>query len=765
MRRGVPGLAVVVLLSIGGVAAGQPVRSGPTFNLGATTSPPAVAHDSVNNRWLQVAGNGIVEAHLLDATGGLLRTFRVNAGSAPAVNPRLCFSRHLGDGAGGYLVTWHATVNGITELQGRMIGADGTPLTDDFPIGGGTGAEGTRSGHFAGVAYSTTSRVFFVAWAANSTRDVFARRIGLTGALLPSAGFAGPYEFGRIGVSFGEPDVAYNPVRDEFFLVYGKPSPGPAGGALVNAAAGTVFEPTFDATSDVTAATITYNTSSGRYLLVWRAGEQFLRQVLEGDGTPAGPIGPLLGVAFAFAEYDIDFNPVSGEFLLVMRGHFLNADAWAIRSNGEVVGSGFFLTDLASTGGNPAANCHWARTAASSLEKKWLAVCLATTSTTDVAAQFVSSNSVPESPDGGGRLLDYTLGARLDGGTHTFRWSPGSLATAYWVNVGRTQGGYELFSNYVAGQTTLTLRNLPLDGGPVWVRLLSRVNGAYVYTDYRFTAATARAAAVFSPAPGGTLTSTTATFEWDAGETVDGFWVNVGATQGGYNFFSNFVGKSRSVTVFGFPLGGSVWVRLGSRINGQYVWNDFQFVGPRPTPAAITAPTPGVQLTSTTHAFHWDAGLGVTAYWLDVGSVQGGAEYWSKYHAQDRYTVVNTLPANGRPLWLRLSSLINGVWTFRDYVYTAPVAAPALLTSHHAGSTMAATTVTFTWSPGVGATAYWLDIGSVRGGYEYYSNYQGTYRSRTVTGLPGNGGQLWLRLWSLINGVWTFVDYPLTAAQ
>jgi hypothetical protein len=50
-------------------AAAQAARFGPTFTLGGTTSPvilPDVAHDYVHNRWLQVAGNGFIEGHLLD---------------------------------------------------------------------------------------------------------------------------------------------------------------------------------------------------------------------------------------------------------------------------------------------------------------------------------------------------------------------------------------------------------------------------------------------------------------------------------------------------------------------------------------------------------------------------------------------------------------------------------------------------------------------------------------------------------------------------
>ena len=64
-------------------------------------------------------------------------------------------------------------------------------------------------------------------------------------------------------------------------------------------------------------------------------------------------------------------------------------------------------------------------------------------------------------------------------------------------------------------------------------------------------------------------------------------------------------------------------------------------------------------------------------------------------------------------------------------------------------------TVTFTWSADIGATGYWLDIGSVAGGNQYYqSGNLGNVLYTTVTTLPADGSQIYVTLYSLIGGQW-----------
>lgn len=70
-------------------------------------------------------------------------------------------------------------------------------------------------------------------------------------------------------------------------------------------------------------------------------------------------------------------------------------------------------------------------------------------------------------------------------------------------------------------------------------------------------------------------------------------------------------------------------------------------------------------------------------------------------------------------------------------------------------------TETFTWSDnGTYVTHYWVNIGSILGGYDYLqSGNIGLDRSVTVTGLPVDGSTVYLRLWYKgAGGSWSFID-------
>ncbi len=90
-------------------------------------------------------------------------------------------------------------------------------------------------------------------------------------------------------------------------------------------------------------------------------------------------------------------------------------------------------------------------------------------------------------------------------------------------------------------------------------------------------------------------------------------------------------------------------------------------------------------------------------------------------------------------MWARLYYLQNGIWSYVDNTYTAynPNSNKGVITTPVPGSTLAGTSVTFTWTAGAGATAYWIDAGSTPGGNQYFqSGNLGNVLTKTVTGLP-----------------------------
>ncbi len=86
------------------------------------------------------------------------------------------------------------------------------------------------------------------------------------------------------------------------------------------------------------------------------------------------------------------------------------------------------------------------------------------------------------------------------------------------------------------------------------------------------------------------------------------------------------------------------------------------------------------------------------------------------------------------------------------------------MTTPPPNSTFTGSTVTFDWTAGAGASAYWLDIGSSPGGNQYYqSGNLGNVLTVTVNGLPTDGSTVYVTLYSLVGGNWLSNAYTYTA--
>ena len=115
------------------------------------------------------------------------------------------------------------------------------------------------------------------------------------------------------------------------------------------------------------------------------------------------------------------------------------------------------------------------------------------------------------------------------------------------------------------------------------------------------------------------------------------------------------------------------------------------------------------------------------------------------------------LPVDGRPLYVNLFSSINNQWQkSTSYVYTALDNKARMLTPASSG-TFTSSSGTFTWSAGTGASAYSLWVGSTPGAYDLYGQFvSGT--SQVVT-LPTDGQRVYVRLYSMMSGQWSFNGY------
>jgi hypothetical protein len=365
-------------------------------------------------------------------------------------------------------------------------------------------------------------------------------------------------------------------------------------------------------------------------------------------------------------------------------------------------------------------------------------------------------------------LVNPAPSSTLTSSSVTFQWTGGTGVAQYWLYIGTTPGSFNILSRDMGTQLSTVVNNLPAGGQTLYVRLHSHLNG-WQYNDYTLTTmsqSSTQKAQLTNPAPGSTLTSSTATFQWTGGAGVAQYWLYIGTTPGSFNILSRDMGMQLSTVVNNLPTNGqTLYVRLHSHI-GSWQWNDYTLTafGGTSSKAQLTSPAPGSTLTSTTVTFQWTGGSGVAQYWLYIGTTPGAFDILSRDMGTQLSTVVSNLPANGQTLHVRLHSHIGG-WQWNDYTLTASGSAPAKaqLTSPAPGSTLTSTTVTFQWTGGTGVAQYWLYIGTSPGTFNILSRDMGTQLSTVVSNLPANGQTLYVRLHSHIGG-WQWNDYTLTAS-
>jgi hypothetical protein len=365
-------------------------------------------------------------------------------------------------------------------------------------------------------------------------------------------------------------------------------------------------------------------------------------------------------------------------------------------------------------------------------------------------------------------------GNTLTGTSATFRWFPVAGAQ-YWLDIGSTQGGNQYYqSGNIGTVLSKAVNGLPSDGSTVWARLWYLINGNWNFVDNSYTAYNqgSTKGVITTPVPGSTLTGSSVTFTWNAGTGATSYWIDAGSTPGGNQYYqSGALGNVLTTNVTGLPVDGStVYVTLYSLVGGQWLNNQYTYTAYSASGAqgVLTTPTPGTTLPGSTVTFGWAAGSGSTAYWLDIGNTPGGNQYYQSGNLGNvTSATVNGLPTDGSTVYVTLYSLVGGKWLSNAYTYTAfnQGSGLAAMVSPTPGTTLSGNTQTFTWSAGTGATAYWLDIGNVAGGNQYYQSGSINALTTTVTTLPADGSQIYVTLYTQIGGQWysnayTYVSGP-----
>jgi len=357
----------------------------------------------------------------------------------------------------------------------------------------------------------------------------------------------------------------------------------------------------------------------------------------------------------------------------------------------------------------------------------------------------------------------------LPGSSVNFSWSPGIGATGYALWLGTMgRGSNDLYSSGTLKGTSATV-NLPTNGGTLYVRLFTDFNGTWVSVNYLLTAASQ--AVMVTPMANSDLSGFSTTFTWTPSAGASGYKLWVGSTIAGSNdIYSGALTTGSTATANVPPNGETVYARLFTELNGAWAHTDYTYTAPTLTLGALTYPAQSGYLDGPSTTFTWSAGVGATGYKLWVGTTLGSNDlYPSTVELGPSVTsvMVPDLPTNGETVYARFYTDFNGVWKHIDYNFIA--GSMSALTSPAPGSTLAGPSVTFTWTPTTNASGYdlWLGSTGVASDNLYSSGkiLDPGFLSVTVPDLPTNSGQINARLYILIGGVWSHLDYVYTAGS
>ncbi len=278
----------------------------------------------------------------------------------------------------------------------------------------------------------------------------------------------------------------------------------------------------------------------------------------------------------------------------------------------------------------------------------------------------------------------------------------------------------------------------------------------------------AAGAELTSPAPNSVLTGSHVIFGWTPVGSPEGYMLELGTTgPGSSNLYFSGVTKATAVSVVLPAYGVTVYARLYQHLGGTWQYNDYTYTeAGTPSQAAMTSPKYYSVLTGSSATFEWTAGDGPYAYMLYVGTTGAGSDdlYYSGFTTATS-AAVGGIPEGGQEVYARLYSYINKVWQYTDYIYfEAGTLVKAAITSPTPGTTLTGSSVSFTWTRGVGPAKFYLCLGIQKPGLcDVYGSGDTTATSVTVNNLPTNGATVYARFYQMIDAAWQYTDYSWTA--
>jgi hypothetical protein len=354
------------------------------------------------------------------------------------------------------------------------------------------------------------------------------------------------------------------------------------------------------------------------------------------------------------------------------------------------------------------------------------------TATSDISFTAAPRYARLISPQGGAQTIDPAK---------PFTWDAVPGADGYWLWIGTSPGANDVVNSGLIDRTSYTPRTLPA-GKTLYARLWTFHPSRQVPApDVSFKAAPA----LTYPSNGAQDVDLAKLFTWTGDPQATGYQLTIGAAQGGSELYDSGQTTRTSADVPGLPAQRTLWARVTTQFaGGGTATTDVSFTaGVRP--AKLTSHVNGGQ-SEPTRAFTWNPVPYADGYWLWIGTTPGGDDVVNSGSLTGTSYTAQNLPL-GKTLYARLWTTSGGIWASATDVSFTALVAPATLTSPVDGTVGFDTTKPFTWNAVDGGDAYWLWVGTTRGGKDLVDSGSLTGTSYSAQGLPA-GRTLWARLWT-----------------
>jgi hypothetical protein len=384
-------------------------------------------------------------------------------------------------------------------------------------------------------------------------------------------------------------------------------------------------------------------------------------------------------------------------------------------------------------------------------------------------------------------VLDFTYpapGAVSADMSQPFQWNTITDAQTYYLYIGTAVGLKDLLDTGEFPTTSYLAYNLPINQ-VLYLRLWVKVSERWRYTDRTIIATnTATQLAQFIyPTNGATNVNVAQPITWSTALNADKYYLYVGTTAGAKNLVDSGELTGTSYLAATLPGGQTLYATLWTRVAGTWRSTAITFTATAsvtPVASNFIYPTNGSTM-DISRPFTWTSVPNVQAYYLYVGTAVGTHNIVNSGETLATSFSAPNLPTTGT-FYGRIYAKVAGVWRSSDIVFSTSPLRATLITPANGSTGFIASTTPFTWTSVPIADKYYLYVGTSVGAKDLIDSQElcdqvtclGGPLGTAWNGLDGGnsiglgqlvtGQTLYARLWTMVGGVWRYVDSTFATA-